>query len=196
MDPNRLRVSLLAQARLRRDGAGPRGRRRWRAVLTHPTAVPPHSPSSLRPDPERSARRCPASRAQSVAPRWPPATLDPRHRRASGLAIGSMAPFRRSRFRAPPRPPNLRAKQRRTPCTVARPPQASGEAFATRISGVRIPSSSTRPAPRLTCRNAVVGAGFSRCHSALLPWCAHPRPPGCSSPSNPARSADDPRWCR
>ena len=50
-----------------------------------------HSPPSRRPDPQRSARRHPASRAHSVAPRWPPATLDPGHRRASSLVVGSVA---------------------------------------------------------------------------------------------------------
>jgi hypothetical protein len=50
-----------------------------------------HAPPSRRPDSEGCARRRPASRAQGVASRWPPATLDPDHRRASGLAVGSVA---------------------------------------------------------------------------------------------------------
>jgi hypothetical protein len=114
-----LRVTLLAQARLRRGQRGPGCGRRWRAVLARPTAPWPghskgaqlrigeerltmrvgshghgpdlHSPLSRRPDPGACARRRPASRAQSVAPRWPPATLDPGHRRAPGLVIGSEA---------------------------------------------------------------------------------------------------------
>ncbi len=50
-----------------------------------------HSPATHRPDRQRSARRHPASRALRVAARWPPATLDPGHRRARGLGIGSAA---------------------------------------------------------------------------------------------------------
>jgi hypothetical protein len=56
-----------------------------------------HSPPSRRPDPRGFARRRPASRALRVAPqapRWPLATLDPGHRRAKGLAIGSVAGVR------------------------------------------------------------------------------------------------------
>jgi len=49
------------------------------------------SPSIRRPDPEGFARHRPASRARSVAARWPPATLDPGHRRTRRLAIGSVA---------------------------------------------------------------------------------------------------------
>ncbi len=51
----------------------------------------PHSPPSRRPDRGGFARRRPTSRALRVATRWPPATLDPGHRRARGLAIGSVA---------------------------------------------------------------------------------------------------------
>jgi len=42
--------------------------------------------------------------------------------------------------------------------------------------------------PCLTCRNATVRAGFSRCHSALPASRAPPAPPGAFRRSNPARS--------
>ncbi len=49
------------------------------------------SPPSRRPDGRGFARRSPAARALRVATRWPPATLAPGHRRATGLVIGSAA---------------------------------------------------------------------------------------------------------
>jgi len=63
------------------------------------------------PIPNKFARWCPASGAQSVAARWPPATLDPGSHRAGALVIGSVAPSRRSCFAHPLRTPHLRGKQ-------------------------------------------------------------------------------------
>jgi hypothetical protein len=58
------------------------------------------------------------------------------------------------------------------------------------------PLSSTTPKPRPTSGNATAGAGFSLCHSAFLSECASPAPPSAFRRSKPARSAEEPRWCR
>ena len=167
-----LRLSLLAQARLRREGAlraalarRPRAtneRAQKGARVTGDTGAPTTSvmsaamvrrvghPPSHRPDRRRCARRRPASRALRVAMRWPRATLDPGHRRASGLAIGSVALSWSPVAAHPARTPEPAHGTASAPNARIRTgpdiDTAPGEAFAMRRSGVRNPLSSTKPA--------------------------------------------------
>ena len=178
--------------------------RRWRAVLTHPLGqtrapaitktrtprwyvVPGYgllrrSPSSRRPDRRRFARRHPESRALRVAMRWPPATLDTGHRRAEGLAIGSVALSWPATFAHPARTPE--------------PVFMTSRAREARVQ--KVPKNLTwAPEPSPTSENPIAGTGFSHCHSAFLSDCAPPAPPSALRRSSPARSAaDEPRWWR
>ena len=106
---------------------------------THPLLGHRHH-SSLRPDLERFARRRPASRALSVATRWPPATLDPGPppSKRAGYRVGGSIPGRPVGAH-PARTPELACRcSRRTPMqprptsaagTRARPSQREGQGF-------------------------------------------------------------------
>jgi hypothetical protein len=209
--------------------------RRWRAVLTHPLGqtrapaitktrtprwyvVPGYgllrrSPSSRRPDRRRFARRHPESRALRVAMRWPPATLDTGHRRAEGLAIGSVALSWPATFAHPARTPEpvfmtSRAREARVQ-KVPKNLTWAGEAFAMRRSGVRIPSAPPNPLVRgrarilkegndmasqqLVSRNSAQRPFSSgRLDLQFSPSCDRSRAPGCRRRQ---RSGEEPTPC-
>ena len=167
--PNRLRLSLLAQARLRREGA-------LRAAL----ARRPRAPSVWGTEPSTRPRMmctpAPGIKARSLRDGLS-ASLDPGHRRADGAGYRVDGSLVVNLATHPPRTPHRSSAAPSAP--DARPGRNKGEAgnaFAMRRSGVRVPSAPPPGTPRPTCANIAAEAGFRSCLFVYPPR-AHPRAP-------------------